>query len=104
MTALIWSLTPSTREAILYSLHRLHTSTPALQSFLHHSDPKFPTLAMLHGLKESWTFNWQTMFGVACSIELYRESAAKYWINTPNDRLGYGGLVWWLVTDIFRKV
>ena len=108
LTALLWTNTPDTssptkHEAILSSPHGLHTSTPALQSLLH-PPFSFSTLALLHGLKESWTFNWQTTFGVASGLELYRATRAKYWVATHNDRLGYGGLVWWLVTDIFRTV
>ncbi|KAF2441788.1 hypothetical protein P171DRAFT_475226 [Karstenula rhodostoma CBS 690.94] len=103
-TALLWSPAPDTHEAVLYSPHGLHTSTPALQALLHHADPSFSTLALLHGLKESWTWSWQTTFGAKSGLELYRESRARYWVATHNDRLGYGGVVWWLVTDIFRSV
>lgn len=104
LSALIWSPSPNTHEATLYSPHGLHTSTPALQSFLHDSTPRFHTLALLHGLKESWTWNWQTTFGVKSGLELFRESGARYWIPTHDDRLSYGGLVWWFVTDVFRTV
>ena len=104
LSALIWTSEPGTHEAVLYSPHSLHTSTPALQTFLHRSTPSFSTLAMLHGLKESWTWNWQTTFGVASGLQLYRESGAKYWISTHDDRLSYGGLVWWFANDIFRTL
>ncbi|KAH7407072.1 hypothetical protein DE146DRAFT_418499 [Phaeosphaeria sp. MPI-PUGE-AT-0046c] len=104
LSALIWTSESGTHEAILYSPHSLHLSTPALQTLLHSSTPSFSTLAMLHGLKESWTLNWQTTFGVAGGLQLYRESGAKYWISTHNDRLSYGGLVWWLANDIFRTL
>ncbi|KAJ4984483.1 hypothetical protein SVAN01_10035 [Stagonosporopsis vannaccii] len=104
VSALLWSSSPDIHEAILYSPHGMHTTTPALQTFLHHSRPAFSTLALLHGLKESWTLNWQTTFGVASGLPLYRQSGAKYWINTHNDRLSYGGVVWWIVKDIFRTV
>jgi hypothetical protein len=104
LTALLWSPTPSTYEVVLYSPHGLHTATPALQSFLHHAEPEFETLALLHGLKESWTLNWQTTFGAKSGLELFRQSRARYWVSTHNDQLGYGGLVWWLVKDIFRTV
>jgi hypothetical protein len=49
---------------------------------------------MLHGLKEIWALNWQNTFGVASGLHLYRGSGSKYWINTHNDRLSCGGLVW----------
>lgn len=104
LSTLIWSASPHAHEAVLHSPHGLHTSTPALQTLMHHSMPRFTTLALLHGLKESWSFNWQTTFGVATGLELQRLSRAKYWINTHNDRLGYGGLVWWLANDIFRTI
>lgn len=104
LSALLWSPNPDTHEAILYSPHSMHISTPALQTFLHHSSPAFSTLALLHGLKESWTLHIQTTFGVAGGLPLYRESRARYWVNTHNDRLGYGGMVWLVVKDIFRSV
>lgn len=104
LTALIWSPRPGKHEAILYSPHGLRTSTPALQSLLHDSAPEFQTLALLHGLKESWTWGWQTTFGVKSGLELFRESEARYWVRTHDDRLSYGGVVWWLVSDIFRTV
>lgn len=104
ISALLWSPSPGTHEAILYSPHGMHTSTPALQTFLHRLGPAFSTLALLHGLKESWTLNWQTTFGVSSGLKLYRQSRARYWISTHNDKLGYGGVVWWIVKDIFRTV
>ncbi|KAF3039980.1 hypothetical protein E8E11_005125 [Didymella keratinophila] len=104
LTALLWQSAPETWEAILHSPHSLYTSTPALQSLLAHAKPRFSTLALLHGLKESWTWGWQTTFGAKTGLELFRQSGARYWVSTHNDRLGYGGLVWWLVTDVFRTV
>ncbi|KAJ8111017.1 hypothetical protein OPT61_g6284 [Boeremia exigua] len=104
LTALLWTPKPGVHEAILYSPHGMYTSTPALQTLLHRSTPRFTTLALLHGLKESWTFNWQTTFGVASGSQLFKQSGARYWINTHNDRLAYGGLVWWFNKDIFRTV
>ncbi|KAG9206368.1 hypothetical protein G6514_005095 [Epicoccum nigrum] len=104
LSALIWTPSPGTHEAVLYSPHGLHASTPALQTFLHHSTPGFSTLALLHGLKESWSLNWQTTFGVASGLQLYRQSGARYWVKTHDDRLTYGGLVYWLANDIFRTL
>ncbi|KAL5422388.1 hypothetical protein PMIN04_004719 [Paraphaeosphaeria minitans] len=104
LTALLWESAPDTHEAVLYSPHGLHTATPALQALLHHAEPSFSTLAILHGLKESWNWSWQTTFGAKNGLELYRESRARYWVSTHNDRLGYRGLLWWIVNDIFRSV
>jgi hypothetical protein len=104
LTALLWQSAPEEWEAVLYSPHGLYTNTPALQSLFAHANPRFSTLALLHGLKESWTWGWQTTFGAKTGLELFRQSGARYWVSTHNDRLGYGGLVWWLVTDIFRTV
>ena len=104
LSCLIWSPTQERHEAILYSPHGLHSSTPALQTLLHHSVPKFSTLALLHGLKESWTFNWQTAFGVASGMKLYEECGAKYWIKTHDDQLKYGALLWLLNVDVVRTV
>lgn len=47
---------------------------------------------------------WQTTSGARTGLELLRESGAKYWVSTHNDRLGYGGLVRWVVRDVFRSV
>jgi hypothetical protein len=104
LTVVLWKSAPETWEAVLHSPHGLYTSTPALQSLLVHANPRFSTLALLHGLKESWTWGWQTTFGAKTGLELFRQSGARYWVSTHNDRLGYGGLVWWLVTDVFRTV
>ncbi|KAF3034687.1 hypothetical protein E8E12_004549 [Didymella heteroderae] len=104
LTVLLWQSAPENWEAILNSPHGLFTSTPTLQSLLAHANPQFSTLALLHGLKESWTWGWQTTFGAKTGLELFRQSGARYWVSTHNDRLGYGGLVWWLVMDVFRTV
>ena len=68
------------------------------------STPDFNVLALLHGLKESWTFNWQTTFGVATGLELQRQTDSKYWIVTHNSSLLYRGLLWVIVTDISRTL
>jgi hypothetical protein len=104
LSALIWTSSPSNHEAILHSPHGLKTSQPALQTLLHASQPKFSVLALLHGLKESWVFNWQTTYGVGTGLELYREAKAKYWVNTHSSELNYGGILWYFVTDVFRTV
>lgn len=104
ISIILWKSTPGTQEAILYSPHGLHTSTPVLQTLLHHAGPPFTTLALLHGLKESWTWGWQTAFGARNGLELYRQSRPRHWVATHNGALKYGGIVWWLVNDIFRTV
>ncbi|KAI4676700.1 uncharacterized protein J4E84_009535 [Alternaria hordeiaustralica] len=103
-SAIIYTPSPDVHEAVLYSPHGMRTSQESLQTLLHRSAPEFKVLALLHGLKESWTFNWQTTFGVATGLELQRQTDAKYWIATHNSPLRYRGLLWAIVTDVSRTL
>jgi hypothetical protein len=103
-SAIIYTPSPDLHEAILYSPHGMRTSQESLQTLLHRSTPEFNVLALLHGLKESWTFSWQTTFGAATGLELQRQTNAKYWIITHNSPLRYRGMLWVIVTDIFRTL
>ncbi|KAI4673389.1 uncharacterized protein J4E88_009002 [Alternaria novae-zelandiae] len=103
-SATIYTPSPDVHEAVLYSPHGMRTSQESLQTLLRRSTPDFKVLALLHGLKESWTFNWQTTFGVATGLELQRQTDAKYWIATHNSPLRYRGLLWMIVTDISRTL
>ncbi|KAI4647668.1 hypothetical protein J4E93_004078 [Alternaria ventricosa] len=103
-STIIYTPSPDIHEAVLYSPHGMRTSQESLQTLLHRSTPDFNVLALLHGLKESWTFNWQTTFGVATGLELQRQTDSKYWIVTHNSPLLYRGLLWVIVTDISRTL
>ncbi|KAH6879315.1 hypothetical protein BKA58DRAFT_379034 [Alternaria rosae] len=107
-SAIIYTPSPEVHEAVLYSPHGMRTSQESLQTLLHRSMPDFNVLALLHGLKESWSFSWpfswQTTFGVGTGLELQRQTDSKYWIITHNSPLRYRGLLWVIVTDIFRTL
>lgn len=105
VSAMFWTSAPDVHEAILYSPHGIHISQPSLQTFLHNSFPKFSTLALLHGLKESWAFVWwQNTFGAKSGLELYRQSEARYWVLTHEDKLKYAGVLWYIANDVFRTL
>lgn len=92
-------------EAIMESPHGMHLGQDSLEGFLQ-STPPVQNLAMLHGLKESWTVNWLTTLGAEGGLKIYRKiGGAKYWIPTHHSKLNYGGLITgYLVTDISRKL
>ncbi|KAF1929515.1 uncharacterized protein M421DRAFT_3986 [Didymella exigua CBS 183.55] len=98
LTALHWTsfsrASEPINEAVLCSPHGMQTHTPALQTLLQRLRSPHRTLALLHGLKESWTWGWQTTFGARSGLELFRAGQARYWIGTHDDRLRYEGLVW----------
>lgn len=107
--ALIWTHIDESgdeiHEAVLESPHGMHMGQPSLEGFLA-SKPPVRNLAYMHGLKESWTLNWQTTLGAEGGLKLFRRvGGAKYWIPTHHSKLQYKGLVTgWMVTDIFRKL
>ncbi|VUC26574.1 unnamed protein product [Clonostachys rosea] len=108
----IWSHTlPSgeeVHEAILESPHgtqTLESETSGIQTFLRMT-PAFKPLALLHGLKESFTTRWwRTTHGAEAGLKLYRKSGSNYWILSHNSALGYNGLVMWsMVWDVKRTL
>ncbi|KAL6702454.1 hypothetical protein ACN47E_001845 [Coniothyrium glycines] len=104
VNTLLWSPAPGVHEAILHSPHGMYTAQPSLQCLLHASQPRFRTLALLHGLKENWGFGIKNTFGVATGLELQRQSGAKYWIRSHDDALRYTGVVGYFVKDVFRTL
>lgn len=92
-------------EAIFESPHGMHLGQESLEGFIS-STPPVQNLAFLHGLKESWTVNWQTTLGAEGGLKIFRRiGGAKYWILTHHSKLNYGGLITgYLANDIPRKL
>uniref|UniRef100_A0A8H7NE48 Uncharacterized protein n=1 Tax=Bionectria ochroleuca TaxID=29856 RepID=A0A8H7NE48_BIOOC len=96
----IWSHTLDTgeqvHETILETPHgteTLDSEDSQVQSFLRMT-PAITPLAILHGLKESFTTRWwRTTHGAEAGLKLYRKSGSKYWILSHDDELEYRGLI-----------
>ncbi|RSL41271.1 hypothetical protein CEP53_012861 [Fusarium sp. AF-6] len=64
----------------------------SLEAF-RNAEPKTKMLAMLHGLKESFTMGKQTTLGAKGGIEIYRKvGGAKYWVLSHNSKMFFGGI------------
>jgi hypothetical protein len=103
-SAMIWSPAPGTYEALLYTPHGVDINLPSMRTLLKTANPGIRVLAILHGLKESWSFGSKNTLGVQYGLPLYRATKAKYWIISHNSPLKYSGLVMTLgrVADVFR--
>ncbi|KAK8059081.1 hypothetical protein PG996_009011 [Apiospora saccharicola] len=55
---------PSRHEALWISPHGMHLDSPPFQAFLRDTTKTVDVLAMLHPLKDSFAFGWQTVLGV----------------------------------------
>lgn len=107
--AIVWTHTTNdegeVHEVILTSPHgtRFEGSLEAFRN----AEPKTKMLAMLHGLKESYTFGRQTTLGAKGGLELYRKiGGVKYWILSHHSKLLYGGIFMYLswTQDTHRTV
>lgn len=95
----------SRHEALWVSPHGMHLDQPRLQAFLRDSTETIDVLAMLHPLKESFTWGWQTVLGVTGGLAVERAlGGPKYWVSTANAALSYWGLVMLRVQDVPRTM
>ncbi|KAJ7062022.1 hypothetical protein C8F01DRAFT_1136175 [Mycena amicta] len=105
-TAIMWSpsVESEEHEAIVYSPHGILTDQPSISTFL--STPHISVLAILHGLKLSYSFGIQTTFGVPGGLALERLAKPRYWVKTHDAPLIYSGVVMFLgwVTDYFKTL
>lgn len=80
-------------EAILSAPHGTRLNQEPIQAFLQ-SEPKTEKLAMLHGLKDTYTARSQNAFGAKSGLALYRAlGECRYWIVSHSGKLNYTGLV-----------
>ncbi|KAK7928937.1 hypothetical protein PG985_005935 [Apiospora marii] len=92
-------------EALWVSPHGMHLEQPPLQAFLRDTTKTVNVLAMLHPLKEGFTWGWNTVLGVTGGLAVERAlGGPKYWIPTANAALSYWGLFMLRVQDIPRSM
>ncbi|ORY68524.1 uncharacterized protein BCR38DRAFT_363014 [Pseudomassariella vexata] len=103
-TAIVWSSDADTHEALLYSPHGICEDQATLQAFLGKMDPSFSVLAILHALKDSFSWGWRTTLGVSGGLALERMAKPKYWVKTHDAPLAYWGLIMLRVIDTFRTL
>ncbi|KAH6887420.1 hypothetical protein B0T10DRAFT_70985 [Thelonectria olida] len=108
--ALVWSHADDSgeevHEVMFQSPHGTRLDEGPLQAFLD-SEPKTEKLAMLHGLKESYTAGMITTLGAKGGLAFYRRiGGAKYWILSHHSTLLYGGIFMRLswTNDIHRTM
>ncbi|KAK4125452.1 hypothetical protein N657DRAFT_642175, partial [Parathielavia appendiculata] len=93
-------------ELLLYSPHGIKADQPTLRALLANvvtdssSSPDddsdasmMSVLAILHGLKESFSFGRATVLGVAGGLALERVAGPRYWVKSHDARLGYTGVL-----------
>ncbi|KAK8127176.1 hypothetical protein PG984_008284 [Apiospora sp. TS-2023a] len=97
---------PSRHEAIWISPHGMHLDSPPFQAFLRDTTKTVDVLAMLHPLRDSFAFGWQTVLGVTGGLAVERalDGGPKYWVPTGDGALSLWGLVAWRVQDMPRTL
>ncbi|KAK8092485.1 hypothetical protein PG999_014684 [Apiospora kogelbergensis] len=114
-TAVVWShesdageagTTQERHEALWVSPHGMRMDQPALQAFLRDTTRTVDVLAMLHPLKESFTWGWQTVSGVTGGLAFERalKKSPKYWIPAADAVFSYWGLIMTRVFDVRRTL
>ncbi|KAF2654057.1 hypothetical protein K491DRAFT_601627 [Lophiostoma macrostomum CBS 122681] len=106
-TAMVWSSGPDLEkhQALLYSPHGIRAEQPTLQTFAHKLDPPLNVAAIMHALHDSFGMGARYTTGVAGGLALERETKSKYWIQSHDAQLVYGG--WFMrlfVRDIPRTL
>ncbi|KAJ4258190.1 hypothetical protein NW762_008336 [Fusarium torreyae] len=93
--AIIWSHTldnEEIHEVIFQSPHGIQPDAKPLNAFLD-SEPKTQKLAMLHGLKESFTAGVQTTYGAKGGLALHRKvGGVEHWLLSHNANMEYTGI------------
>jgi hypothetical protein len=102
--AIVFTSDSGQYEAILYSPHGILCDQPSICTFPRQATPPVSTLAMLHGLKESFAWGIQTTLGVTGGLALERLVRPKYWIKSHDSPIHYGGPVLWGVKDVYRSL
>lgn len=111
-TAFVWSHPEggtTKHEVIFNSPHSIRTQEPSVQKFLsvlgHEQDTT--VLALLHGLKSNHSrFGQEFTFGVRGGLELERPLKPRYWVQSGDAKLIYGGIMFWLlgIHDVFNTL
>lgn len=94
--AIIWTHTTDdgleVHEGFFDSPHGSHLEGP-FEAFLE-TEPRVERLAMMHGLKESFTGSWMTTLGAKAGLAMHRKlGGIKYWMLTHNSELWYSGIL-----------
>ncbi|KAK7998466.1 hypothetical protein PG989_006506 [Apiospora arundinis] len=93
-------------DALWVSPHGMRMDQTPLQAFLRDTTKTVDVLAMLHPLKESFTWGWQTVSGVTGGLALERalKKSPKYWVLEADAVFGYWGLVMTRTWDVPRTL
>ncbi|RYP15279.1 hypothetical protein DL765_005803 [Monosporascus sp. GIB2] len=98
--ALVWSHDDETHEAILSFPHGIRPDRDAsVVRGLLGASPPLRILAMMHPLKENFFLGTLTSTGVRNGLQLWRMAGPKYWVNTGDMEVIYGGLLSWGLND-----
>jgi hypothetical protein len=117
-TAFVYSPSQKKHEVILHSPHGIKATQPPLQSLLSHlpssssssseddDTQAITVLAILHGLKDSFSFGVATVLGVMGGLALERAAKPKYWVKSHDAMLGYSGVIAWVAktNDVARTM
>ncbi|SPO01706.1 uncharacterized protein DNG_04379 [Cephalotrichum gorgonifer] len=95
-TSIVWTHTVENNEiheAIIITPHGIHLDDGPFQAFLD-AKPQTKKLAMMCGLKESYSYGILQNFGVKGGLAVYRRmGGARYWVKSHHQTYAYGGLI-----------
>ncbi|KAI0547087.1 hypothetical protein F4679DRAFT_555293 [Xylaria curta] len=103
-TAIVWSSTPDTHEALLLSPHGIDIDQISIQTYIHDMKPQITTLGMLFPLHDTFAFGWRTTFGVVGGLKIESQVKPKYWVRTADGKLVYQGGIRWFGNVIYRTI
>lgn len=108
---LVWERTDDTGaagvpayEALVASPHGIRLEEPAAATYVGGLEPAVKTTAILHPLKESFSFGMRTTLGAPGGLALQRASKSRYWISSADSALKYWGLVALFTRDVFHTM
>lgn len=94
-------------EAIMYSPHGIKDDQPAAHAFsrlCRQESSHISVLAILHGLKESFTAGGRNTLGVAGGLAIESALRPRYWIKSHDAVVKYTGLIGRLTRDYSRTI
>lgn len=91
-------------EALVTSPHGVRLDSPAVATYVGGLEPAVKTTAILHALKESFSFGIRTTLGASGGLTLQRASQARYWVSSAESALKYWGLVALFTRDVSRTM
>lgn len=94
-------------EVVMYSPHGIKDDQPAAKAFAElcrQETPRISVLAIMHGLKESFTAGGRNTLGVAAGLAMESALQPRYWVKSHDAVVKYTGLIGRLTRDYARTL